>query len=127
VQVFDKPGRYRTVGEVTVVRQHKINPHYLAAFLRSNAGQLQIDRFITGATGQLRLYPRDVAQLWVPILPDDQQTEFEKFALQAAQYRIRAAKLPDAAKRAVEIAIKDSEAAALEHLASFKLSTSTAR
>jgi hypothetical protein len=108
------------------VRQLKINPHYLAAFLRSNAGQLQIDRFITGATGQLHLYPRDVAKLWVPILPDDQQTEFEKFALQAAQYRIRAADLLDAARHAVEIAIEESEAAALRYLASFDLSANTA-
>ena len=126
VQVFDKPGRYGTVGEVTVVRQQRINPHYLAAFLRSSAGQLQIDRFITGATGQLHLYPRDVAKLWVPILPGNQQTEFEKFALQAARYRIRAAELLDAAKRAVELAIEDSEAAALQHLASFDLPANTA-
>ena len=35
VQVFDKPGTYGTVSEVTVVRQSKLNPHYLAFFLRS--------------------------------------------------------------------------------------------
>ncbi len=117
----DSHGHWVTVGEVTVVRQRRINPHYLAAFLRSSAGQLQIDRFITGATGQLHLYPRDVAKLWVPILPDDQQAEFEEFAIQAARCRIRAANLLDAAKRAVEIAIEDSETAALQHLASFDL------
>lgn len=126
VQVFDKPGRYGTVGEVTVVRQRKINPYYLAAFLRSTAGQLQIDRFITGATGQLHLYPRDVAKLWVPILPEAQQAEFEKFELHATQHRIHAADLLDAAKRAVELAIEDSEAAALRHLASFELPASAA-
>lgn len=116
VQVFDKEGRYGTVSEVTVIRQRQINPYYLAAFLRSKAGQMQIERHITGATGQLHLYPRDVATFWIPLLSADDQAEFERYAKQARAAKQRAAQLLDAAKRAVEIAIEDSEAAALAYL-----------
>ncbi|MEY2158918.1 MULTISPECIES: hypothetical protein [unclassified Rhodanobacter] len=47
--------------------------------------------------------------------------------MRAAQgSRERAAELLNAAKRAVELAIEDSEAAALRHLASFELPASGA-
>lgn len=116
VHVFDKPGRYGTVSEVTIVRQDSLNPYYLAAFLRSRAGQYQIDRFITGATGQLHLYPRDVAKIFVPVLSADKQQEFQVITEQVRRERARASELLERAKRAVEIAIEDGEAAALAFL-----------
>ena len=116
VQVFDIDKNIGTVGEVTVIRQKVLNPYYVAAFLRSTAGQLQIERHITGATGQLHLYPRDVANFWIPVLPNDEQVTFEEMARQARLERQRAAQFLDASKRAVEIAIDDSEAAALDWL-----------
>jgi hypothetical protein len=119
VQVFDKPGRYGTVSEVTVVRQQTLNPYYLMSFLRSFAGQDQFERFITGATGQLHLYPKDVGKIMVPLLPKDIQNKFESFALEATAARRQAHALLDAAKRAVEIAIEHNEQAALEYLAAF--------
>lgn len=116
VQVFDKPGRYGTVGEVTVIRQETVNPYFLAAFFRSHHGQMQIEQAITGATGQLHLYPKDVAKFWIPRLPDKQQADFESHAKTATISKQRATQLLDVAKRAVEIAIEDSEAAALAYL-----------
>ena len=116
VQVFASDERCGTVGEVTVIRQRQLNPFYLAAFLRSAAGQMQIERFITGATGQLHLYPRDVAKFWVPNLPLADQQRFAVLAQEASNFKARAVQLFDAAKRAVEIAIEDSEAAALAYL-----------
>ena len=77
VRSSDLRGRYGTVSEVTVVRQKRFNPHYITAFLRSVAGQMQIERFITGATGQLHLYGRDVSKFWVPVVPSGVQLEFE--------------------------------------------------
>lgn len=117
VQIFDKEGKFGTVGEVTVIRQGTLNPYYVAAFLRSTAGQMQIDRHITGATGQLHLYPRDVASFWIPVLPETEQLRCETLAKQGRALKGGASRLLDAAKRAVEIAIEDSEAAALAHLA----------
>lgn len=116
VQVFDHEGDFGTVSEVTVIRQSRFNPYYLTAFLRSHAGQMQIERFITGATGQLHLYPRDVKGIFVPALDEAKQKEFETLALTARSARRRARDLLDRAKRAVEIAIEESETAALAYL-----------
>ena len=116
VQVFDKEGSYGTVSEVTVVRQKKLNPSYLAAYLRSKAGQLQIDRYITGATGQLHLYPRSVEKFFVPILPTDKQAEFEHIYNSVRQLKTASRQLLEVAKRAVEIAIENGEAAAMAFL-----------
>ena len=116
VQVFDKPGRYGTVSEVTVVRQKTLNPYYLAAFLRSPAGQSQIERFITGATGQLHLYPRDVGRIFIPILPKPKQAVFQDLAEKAHTARQRARDLLAAAQCAVEIAIEESEKSAMAYL-----------
>jgi len=116
VQVFDKPGRYGTVSEVSVVRQREVNPYFLTSFLRSPAGQIQLDRFITGATGQLHLYPRDVTRVFVPLISEKQQQRFQNLAESAHTSRTRARELLDRAKRAVEIAIEKDEKAALNFL-----------
>ena len=106
------------MSEVTIIRQSQVNSYYLAAFLRFKLGQMQIERFITGATGQLRLYATAVAQFWVPMLKADQQLEFEHAAEASKEAKKRAFYLLEAAKRAVEIAIQESKAAALKYLKS---------
>lgn len=116
VQVFDKPGRYGTVSEVSVIRQKHLNPYYLAIFLRSFVGQIQIERFITGATGQLHLYPRDVARIFVPLIPDREQAEFQRLSELIQAARREARDVLERAKRAVEVAIEESETTALEYL-----------
>jgi type I restriction enzyme, S subunit len=116
VQVFDKPGTYGTVSEVTVIRQKKLDPYFLAAFLRSKPGQVQIERWITGATGQLHLYPRDVKRIMVPLGDTGLQQSMRQAAEDARRTRRKAGELLEAAKRAVEMAIEQNEAAALRFL-----------
>lgn len=116
VQVFDKAGAYGTVSEVTVVRQSHFNPYFLTAFFRSQLGQMQIERYITGATGQLHLKPRDVERFYVPDLPPTKQMEFEEIYRAAGAAKARGKALLEAAKRAVEIAIEDGEPAAMAYL-----------
>ena len=116
VQVFDKPGTYGTVSEVTVIRQNELNPYYVCAFLRSRFGQMQIDRYITGATGQLHLYKRDVREIFIPIIPPKEQARFQSLADSIHTARTRARTLLAAAQRAVEIAIEQNESAALVFL-----------
>lgn len=116
VQVFDKGGRYGTVSEVTVVRQDVFNPYYLTAFLRSQFGQMQIERYITGATGQLHLKPSDVERFYVPRLPCEKQVVFEEVYKAGRDAKARAIAQLDAAKRAVEIAIEEGEPAAIAYL-----------
>ncbi len=59
-----------TVSEVTVIRDSKVNPFYIWAFLRSKYGQFQINREITGATGQLHLNTGNVENILMPLLKD---------------------------------------------------------
>ena len=77
---------------------------------------MQIDRYITGATGQLHLYKRDVRKFFVPVIPDREQKRFETLAHEVAAARAHARASLDKAKHAVEIAIEDSESAALRFL-----------
>lgn len=66
IQLFRNDGKFATVSEVTVVRTTGASSATVAAFLSSSYGQAQINRYITGATGQLHLYPNDVDRIFIP-------------------------------------------------------------
>jgi len=38
---------------------------YIAAFLLSDYGQKQIYRYINGSSGQVEIYPQDIARIWI--------------------------------------------------------------
>lgn len=59
-------GSLATVSEVTVIRNTKYPPEYIFAFLSTVQGQRQIDRQITGATGQLHLLKSRVGKTLIP-------------------------------------------------------------
>ena len=50
----------------------------LVIFLRSKYGYLQLERRITGSTGQLHLYPKDIGTVLVPILEEGIQNQLTK-------------------------------------------------
>ena len=116
IQVFNKTKQFGAVSEITVVRQKRLNPYYLMFYLRSQAGQMQINRFITGATGQLHLYPRNVKQIFAPEIARDKQDAFEGVIHSTITTTQDARALFKAAQRAIEIAIDISEDAALAYL-----------
>jgi type I restriction enzyme M protein len=98
----------------------------LAIFLNSLAGQLQVSKWLRGSSGQIELYPSDIAQFIVWLAPEAIQQSIRKAVEAAAANNRRAADLLDAAKRAVELAIEESEAVALQYLASFDALATTA-
>lgn len=103
---------------VTILRpNNKLDPVYLAVFLNSLAGRLQVDQRLRGSSGQIELYPADIAEFQIWIAPKSLQLDIRRLVEQSYAHRQHAARLLDAAKRAVEIAIEDSEAAALAYLA----------
>jgi type I restriction enzyme, S subunit len=63
-------GDFVTVSEVTILRSKGYPPEVLFAYLRTRAGQCQIARHITGATGQQHLPKSKVAMILVPPAPD---------------------------------------------------------
>ena len=102
---------------VTVLRPKKgLDAVYLSVFLNSMAGQWQVEQRLRGSSGQIELYPNDIAQFSVWIAPAAVQAKIRKSVETSHEQRQRAAQLLAAATRAVEIAIEDSEAAALAYL-----------
>lgn len=55
-----------TVSEVTILRDSSIPPEFLFSYLRSAVGQRQINREITGATGQQHLMKDKVGRIVIP-------------------------------------------------------------
>lgn len=84
------------------------------------AGQYQVDKWFRGSSGQIELYPNDIAQFVVWIAPDDIQRSIRKAVDDAFTAKGKATRFLEVAKRAVEIAIEDSEEAALSYLKSVK-------
>lgn len=101
---------------VTVLRTDEIDPIYLAAFLNSPLGQWQIERHIKGSSGQIELYPKDIARIVVWQAPEDVQDSVRHAIMSAFDEERRASELLDAAKHAVEIAIEEGEPSALAYL-----------
>lgn len=101
---------------VTVLRSDKVDPLYLAVFLNSVLGQLQIERQIKGSSGQIEIYPDDIAKIVFWDTPKEIQRAVRDAVQTAFGTERRAADLLDATKRAVEIAIEDGEPAALAYL-----------
>lgn len=106
---------------VTVLRprENAIDSVYLSVFLNSLAGQMQVSKWMRGSSGQIELYPNDIARFLVWLAPDDVQRSIRQSVEAAFAAKQRATRLLDAAKRAVEIAIEDSESAALQYLDQF--------
>ena len=105
---------------VTILRPTKgLDAVYLSVFLNSMAGQWQVEQRLRGSSGQIELYPNDIAQFKVWIAPASVQADIRRSVERSYEQKQRAAQLLDAAKRAVEIAIEDSEMAALDYLQAF--------
>jgi len=77
---------------------------------------LQVEQRFRGSSGQIELYPNDIAQFTIWVAPENIQAQVRQSVEASFQAKKRATQLLDAAKRAVEIAIEDSEAAALTYL-----------
>lgn len=60
-----------TVSEVTIVRSKRVSPEVLFAYLSGRTGQAQIEREVTGATGQQHLLKSKAGRIAVPSIPSD--------------------------------------------------------
>lgn len=67
VAVYNKTFPAVVDGHITIIRFKDANlAWYSAAYLLSDEGQRQIYRYINGSSGQVEIYPQDIARLWVP-------------------------------------------------------------
>lgn len=106
---------------VTILRPKAstVDPVYLSVFINSLAGQMQVEQCLHGSSGQIELYPTDIADFTVWLAPTAIQQEIRQAVENSFTAKQRATELLEAAKRAVEIAIEDSETAALAYLRTF--------
>lgn len=102
---------------VTVLRTAAFSPICLALYLNSIAGQYQVDQHFKGSSGQIELYPTDIANFWCPELDIATQKKIDKLAQQSFTLKAQSERLLEAAKRSVEIAIEQDEAAGMAYLA----------
>jgi restriction endonuclease S subunit len=94
---------------VTILRPATLDPVYLSVYLGSIAGQLQVEKFFKGSSGQIELYPTDIREFLVWEAPETVQKTIRQNVEQAHQARQKSQVLLELAKRAVEIAIENDE------------------
>jgi len=87
VAVYNRSHPALVDGHVTIVRfKDKKLAWYAAAYLLSDQGQKQIYRYINGSSGQVEIYPQDIARIWIP------NSNAEKVSAVAKQYKSAAQK-----------------------------------
>ena len=102
---------------VTVLRPHSwLDPIYLSVFLNSVAGRWQVEQRLRGSSGQIEIYPTDLAEFTVWVAPEPIQSRIRKAVEESFKQRQLGEHCLLAAKNAVEIATTDSEKAALDYL-----------
>lgn len=87
---------------VTILRSDDLDPVYLALYLNSAAGQLQVEMHQRGSSGQLELYPFDIRKFLVWPAPPEFQQELRALHDQAAAAERQAKILLEQAKTRVE-------------------------
>ncbi len=65
------------INVIVVKNKTYLNPYFLAIFLQSYYGQIQIIRYYSGTSGQIEIYPRDFNYFKIPIFLMEFQLEIQ--------------------------------------------------
>jgi type I restriction enzyme, S subunit len=93
---------------VTILRSIKLDPVYLALYLNSSAGQMQVEMHQRGTSGQLELYPFDIRKFLVWFAPAEFQQEIRRLYDLAAAAERQSRRLIEQAKTFVEHLIEET-------------------
>lgn len=93
---------------VTICRSEKIDPCYLSVYLNSKAGQIQVNKYLRGSSGQIELYPHDIMKFLIWVAPNDIQKEIGDFVRKAYQAEKESKLLLEQAKTEVETLIEQA-------------------
>ncbi len=96
-------------------KNSKVNNEYLLLVLNSRYVKAQMNRDVSGSV-ILHWRVEQVSDTVIPILSDSIQTQIQEKVSTALQLQAESKRLFEAAERAVEIAIEESEAAAANYL-----------
>lgn len=92
---------------VTILRS-KLDPAYLALYLNSPAGQMQVEMHQRGSSGQLELYPFDIRKFLVWIAPPEFQREIRRLHDMAASAERESRLFLEEAKTRIEQLIEEA-------------------
>ncbi len=93
---------------ITLIRTKEeiCNPIYLSLFLNSKIGKMQSTKW-KSASAQQYIYPKEIKQFIIPILPLEIQSQIASLVQQSHEARKKAKELLEEAKRKVEEAIEN--------------------
>lgn len=97
---------------VTILRTDLLDPVYLSIYLNSIIGKLQVEKHFKGSSGQIELYPNEIAQFLVWNAPESVQQKIRTKVEASHQKREQSKQLLEIAKTGVERAIETDEATA---------------
>ena len=85
---------YFADGHITMVRNFEhSNPQYVTTFLQSQVGYALIERRQRGSSGQIEIYPDDIASIPIPLLPKAFQEDIAAMQMRARELRWRSQEL----------------------------------
>ncbi len=97
------------------IDENKINKEYLALFINSKIGKMQIEKD-GGGSVIIHWRPEQVKMLQVPMLSNEIQRKIASLVKESHEARNKAKNLLDLAKKAIEIAIEKNEDEAMHFL-----------
>ena len=97
---------------VTILRTDSIDSVYLSIYLNSVIGKLFVEKHFKGSSGQIELYPNEIAQFQIWEAPDSVQQKIKGKVEASHQKREQSKQLLEIAKTGVERAIETDEATA---------------
>lgn len=97
---------------VTILRTDLLDQVYLSIYLNSVIGKLFVEKYFKGSSGQIELYPNEIAQFQVWDAPDSVQQKIRSKVEVSHQKREQSKQLLEIAKTGVERAIETDEATA---------------
>jgi type I restriction enzyme M protein len=97
---------------VTILRTDLLDSVYLSIYLNSIIGKLFVEKYFKGSSGQIELYPNEIAQFQVWDAPDSIQQEIRGKVEASHKMREQSKQLLEIAKTGVERAIETDEATA---------------
>jgi hypothetical protein len=105
VAVYDFDFPAMVDGHVSIIRyKDPVLAWYVAAYLLTDNGQLQIYRYINGSSGQVEIYPQDIERLWIKPARDPIMKDVgEKLKKASAQHRVFAISMQKALNGIAEI------------------------
>jgi type I restriction enzyme M protein len=96
------------VNHVTILRSSRIDPAFLSLFLNSAAGQMQVEMYQRGTSGQLELYPFDIRKFLIWRAPTEFQQTLRDIYDTASTAERESRRILEYATRRVEQIIKET-------------------